>query len=168
MCFLAHTVLQTLHAFTASAPSEERLAISILFTQLSGRPPRIFPANIKSEGILEKRKLLRYNHNYDTNSHKSIGSPVTTRMIPTSNLMALFAPRRLQQYDVNALTNIKKLTALGTSEDNDKVDEEVVTELLGFFGSLPRHSMPWCLECPPKNGDVPVSLVPWMTETCNQ
>ena len=157
LCFLSHPVLQNLHRFTSSVkPSEERLAISMLLTHLSGQPPRLFPANIKSEGTPGKRKLLRYNHNYNNAGKAAMSTK-------GSSLMKFFAPRRLQQQGMtSSLLPWQETTEYGNAE---RVDESIVTELAGFFGSIPRESVNWCSDCP-EDVEVPLKLIPWMTESC--
>ena len=157
LCFLSHPVLQSLHRFTSSAtPSEERLAISMLLTQLSGQPPRLFPANVQSEGMPGKRKLLRQNRNYINK-----GTPATTSK--TSSLMNIFAPRRLLQQGISSSVEFSQ--SIPESGMTEQVDEKVVTELVGFFGSLPRESVNWCSDCP-EDVEVPMTSIPWMTEKC--
>lgn len=163
LCFLSHPVLQSLHRFTASAlsPSDERLAISMLLTQLSGQPPRLFPSNVKSEGTTGKRKLLRDNHNY---VNKGMAGPAMLSA-KASSLMTLFSTRPLLQIQ-KEMDRSTWSTAISTSVGTEEtVDETVVTELLGFFGSIPRGSVNWCSVCP-EDEEVPIKLVPWMTETC--
>jgi hypothetical protein len=133
----------------------------MLLTQLSGQPPRLFPSNVKSEGTPGKRKLLRYNSNY--NNKEMVGSAMLSAK--TSSLMSLFAPRRLLQIQ-QEMDSLTWSTAIRTNVGNDEtLDETVVTELLGFFGSLPRGSVNWCSDCP-EDVEVPIKFAPWMTETC--
>ena len=150
LCFLSHSVLTTLHRFTNSVWDEERIAIAMFLTQLSGQVPRLYPNTIKSEGTPGKRKLLR-------ESNTGVGVSRST-----SSLLSLFAPRRLTMVSNSRLQQ----TSLSTSVQAGVLNPEVMTELAGFFGSLPNHSISWCKDCKDDEDDVPISAIPWLTDSC--
>jgi hypothetical protein len=152
LCFLSHSILTNLHRFTTNL-QEERLSISILLTQLSGQVPRLFPSRVRASK--QRKLLLREQQNALPSSLVSLlrGDKQTIIALPLN--------RRLS----SSSTHVD--SRLSAQKNEDLVDNDFVTSVAGFFGSLPTESISWCKDCM-EDDEVSQKIIPWMAtgETC--
>jgi hypothetical protein len=143
LCFLSHPILKQLHVATRQSTQDMRTAVSIWLTHLSRQGPHLYPLAVRSGDVPVKRRLL----------HGKFWDPPEI----VSNLST--------QHPVRLL--LSSFFEHGRRLTQDRASE-LVTDILGFLGSVPPPTSSWCEGELCGLQQVPINFIPWMSgsDTC--
>ena len=243
LCFVLHPVLKPFRLFTINL-QEERVALSILVSQLSGHAVRLFPATVRGPGegrrtrstnkegrSLESLRLqevgLHIQHHVAalTTPGSTQSKPVKSTSLQTKT-SSQKTPKTVEMDTIRTSQRVLKTAAeratattegktglrtstgvvktkrsiladpvtaenrrLGLNEHDDEVgrkttrsmaesstlssthqrlghNDDFVSAIIGYFGSVPVESISWCASGCSITEDALASEVSWVSETC--